>query len=80
MKHWLAVHRWHLLLALGVAVALRIAVAIIFAMIDTSPSLPAAVQPAIATACSAAICALAVATPVAFVCYGRIFNPRIPTE
>ena len=80
MKRWLAVNRWRLLLSLGAIVALRVVIAALLAFTALDDVLPLAVRLIIVTACNVAICAVAIVTVVAFVQYGRIFNPRIPTE
>ena len=78
MKRWLALNRWRLLITLGCVVILRVALAIIPIALGAQRFDP--IRLTAETVCSMAICALAVATIIAFVQYGRIFNPRIPTE
>ena len=78
MKRWLALNRWRLLIVLACVVVLRIALAIIPLSLGLERFAPA--RMAAETICSVAICTLATAAVIAFVQYGRIFNPRIPTE
>ena len=78
MKRWLALNRWRLLIALACVVILRIALAIIPLSLGLERFAPA--RMAAETICSVAICALAASVIIAFVQYGRIYNPRIPTE
>ena len=80
MKRWLALNRWRLLLSLGAIVALRVVIAALLAFTALDDVLPLAVRLTIVTVCNVAICAVAIFNVVAFVQYGRIFNPRIPTE
>ena len=80
MKRWLALNRWRLLLSLGAIVALRVVIAALLAFTALDDVLPLAVRLIIVTVCNVAICAVAIVTVVAFVQYGRIYNPRIPTE
>ncbi len=76
MYRWLAQHRWRLLLSLGCIVALRIIMGVVFIAVDHELWL----RLTLVTSCNIAMCVGVVATIVAFVQYGRIFNPRIPTE
>ncbi len=79
MKRWLALQRWRLLLATIVVVCLRIILGFAFAS-DVGEQLGAPARLTVTTVLDVAMCAGIVATIVAFVQYGRIFNARIPTE
>lgn len=79
MNRWLALHRWRLLSTTIGLVALRVAIALLLQFVDAA-DLPVAVRVPIVVVCSVAMCVAAVATVIAFVQYGRIYNARIPTE
>lgn len=79
MKRWLALNRWRLLLGLGVVLGLRVVLAIAFA-VSAADLVPTAIRVAIVTLWDVAMCILIVIAIAAFVQYGRIYNPRIPTE
>ena len=80
MKRWLALRRWRLLLLTVAVVGLRVILSLVFHFVDNErPAILAARLPTL-TACDVAMCALAVATIVAFVHYGRLYNARVPTE
>ena len=75
---WLAVRRWRLLALTVALVCLRIAVELFFVFVAERPGWQ--VRTIFVVLFSIAMCGGIVATIVAFVQYGRIFNPRIPTE
>ena len=80
MKRWLALRRWQLLGLTVALVCLRIVAEVAFGILDDGQVEAGPAGLAILIVCSFAMCAAAVATIVAFVQHGRIFNPRIPTE
>ena len=75
---WLATKRWHLLAFTVAMVCLRIAAGLIFAFPYDGPAWP--VRTTVTIVSNVVMCGGIVATITAFVQYGRIFNPRIPTE
>ena len=80
MNRWLALCRWRILAATLGLVAIRVAIALWLQFVGEAYAPPVSVRVPIVVVCSVAICIAAVATVVAFVQYGRIYNPRIPTE
>ena len=80
MKRWLALNRWRILLSVGVIIVLRVVVTLVYVIADLDDHLPVTFHVVVVTVFNLAICVAAIATVVAFVQYGRIFNPRIPTE
>ena len=79
MKRWLAVRRWWIVGVTAFLVAVRIAIALGIELFEPEASVGVALT-GVATACDVAAVGSAVATVVAFVQYGRIFNARLPTE
>ncbi len=80
MKRWLALRRWRLLLLTASVVGLRVILSLVFHFVDGERPAILAARLTTLTACDVAMCLLVVATVVAFVQYGRLYNPRIPTE
>ena len=80
MNRWLALRRWLLLGLTAVLVCLRIVIEVVFHILDEGRVAAGPAGLAILIVFSIAMCIAAVATIVAFVQHGRIFNPRIPTE
>ena len=80
MKKWLALHRWRLLLLTAAVVGLRVILSLVFHVVNSEQLSLSLARLATLTACDIAMCVLAVATLVAFVQYGRLYNARIPTE
>ena len=72
--------RWRLLLLTAGVVGLRVILSLVFHFVDGERPAMLAARLATLTACDVAMCALAVATVVAFVQYGRLYNARVPTE
>jgi len=80
MNKWLALRRWRLVLLTASVVGLRVILSLVFHVVDSERPAMLAARLATLTACDVAMCVLLVATVVAFVQYGRLYNPRIPTE
>lgn len=78
MRRWLALRRWRLLLITAVVVSLRVILSLVFHFVDSEQA--SLSRLAALTACDVAMCVLVVATVMAFVQYGRLYNARIPTE
>ena len=80
MKRWLALRRWRLLgLTVGI-VGIRVIIALLLHIVDDAYLPPGVVRTAVVTVCDISMCVATVATILAFVQYGRIYNARIPTE
>ncbi|MYD48989.1 MAG: hypothetical protein F4W95_10965 [Chloroflexi bacterium] len=69
-----------MLLLTSAIVGLRVILSLVFHIVDGERPAFLAARLATLTACDVAMCVLAVATIVAFVQYGRIYNARVPTE
>ena len=80
MKRWLALNRWRLALSLACAVIPRIVAAVVVNVLATEFAAESWIWLVVATLWDIGLCALVILTVIAFVQYGRIFNPRIPTE
>ena len=80
MKRALAVRRWWIAGATAALVAVRIAIAAAFSLAGQTPADLGGGIAAGLTFVDVLCLALAVATVVAFVQYGRIFRTRVPTE
>ena len=80
MKRWLALNRWRLVLLLACVVVPRIVAAVAVNALATEFANDSWIWLVIATLWDIGLCILVMLTVVAFVQYGRIFNPRIPTE
>ncbi len=80
MKRWLALNRWRLVLSLACAVIPRIVAAVVVHALATQFANESWIWLVVSTLWDVSLCILAILTVVAFVQYGRIFNPRIPTE
>ena len=80
MKRWLALHRWLLLGFTVAVVCVRIIVELAFRILDDGQVVARPVGLAIFIVSGVAMSVAVVVTIIAFVQYGRIFNPRIPTE
>ncbi len=80
MKRWLALNRWRLLLVLACVVVPRIVAAVAVNVLATEFAAESWAWLVVSTLWDISLCILVILTVVAFVQYGRIFNPRIPTE
>ena len=80
MKRAIAVRRWWIAGATAALVAVRIAIAAAFGLLGTDAADLGVGVTAALTIVDVLCLALAVATIVAFVQYGRIFRTRVPTE
>ena len=80
MKRWLALNRWRLVLSLACAVIPRIIASVAVNVLFTEFAAESWAWLVVATLWDISLCILVILTVVAFVQYGRIFNPRIPTE
>lgn len=80
MKRWLALGRWRLLLATAGIIVLRVILSLVFHVVGGEGPAVLTARMTTLTACDVAMCVLAVATVVAFVQYGRLYNARVPTE
>ena len=80
MKRWLAVNRWRLVVLLACLAALRVLLAIAFALFESDALPPPTARLTITALLEATLIALTIAIIAAFVQYNRIFNPLIPTE
>ena len=80
MKRAIAVRRWWIAGATAALVAVRIAIAAAFGLLGTDAAELGVGVTAALTIVDVLCLALAVATIVAFVQYGRIFRTRVPTE
>ena len=80
MKRWLALNRWRLVLVLACAVIPRIVAAVAVNVLAANFAAESWEWLVVSTLWDIGLCVLGILTVAAFVQYGRIFNPRIPTE
>ncbi len=80
MKRWLALRRWWIAGATAGVVAVRILIAVVMETLGVAGGSGVFWMPALTAVLDVLALGLAVATVVAFVQYGRIFNARVPTE